>query len=136
MGARFSASLSAAAPFQIQLTAPSGRRISLLQVLISGDNSSGSASWPVISRPSTPGSGTGTGLPLDGTGSPASTVVTSFAVSPSTPTAPTGSFNLPYTHRKTFAPGMVVVEGGESILVYAAASGGQTLSGSIIWEEH
>lgn len=135
MGARFSASLTAAAPFQIQLQAPASGRLQLLEVQIFGDSSSGSASVPVVTRPSSAGTGTGTALPLDGTGTAGAIVVTSFSAAPALPVVSTYSGNLPYNRRRRFKLGELSVEAGEALLIYAAASGGHTLSGHVIWEE-
>ena len=135
--ASFRANVSGAAPLRIQLTAPAGETVRIRAFTAGGDNTAGNAGRPVLFRPSSPGTGTGTGLAIDGTGvSPTSTVVTSFSVVPTDPTANVGAFNLPMEVHVRFpiaeAP---MLEAGGTLVLYAGASGGHTWSGELEWEE-
>lgn len=137
LGAKYRGSVSGAAPLEIQLTASANHPVYVTGFFACGENASGSASKPVLTRPSTPGTGTGTAVALSqSTPAATATLVTSFSGAPSLPAVNVGAFNLPIRLRWTASPGQEFVLGvGGSGLLYAYASGGHTWSGELHWEE-
>lgn len=135
--ARFKASRSLQTPLRIQLGTTSSGYIEVVGVISEGENSKGIASRPVLSRPSTPGKGTGVAQKLDPRSPAAMTaVVTNFNVAPSYPSVDIGSFNLPQRveWRATQGNGCIVGP-SDYVLFYAFASNGHTMTGEIEWEE-
>lgn len=134
---KYKGGVSGAAPLEIQLTAPATSRVYITGFMVCGENASGSASKPVLTRPSSPGSGTGTAVSLSPSAPAArSTLVTSFSGAPSIPSVNVGSFNLPLRIRWSAAPGHeFILAVNESALLYAYASGGHTYTGELTWEE-
>lgn len=135
--ASFKANVSGVAPLRIQLTAPSSRSIRIMGFTAVGENGNGNAGRPVLSRPVTPGTGTGASVAMDGTGvAAASTVVTSFSITPTDPTSTTGAFNLPIAvHVRFGQDDAPIVPPGQTILLYAGANSGHTWMGELEWEE-
>lgn len=133
---KYKASVAGAAPLQIQLTATS-IPIFVTGFYACGESGSGSASRPVLSRPSTPGTGSGTAIPLS-VSAPAATatVITLFSTGPTLPVVNSGAFNLPMRVVWNAAPKQEFVLGlAGSGLLYADASAGHTWSGELCWEE-
>ena len=134
--ARFKTTVSGAAPLRIQLSTSSTCPAEVVEVSAGGENTSGSASYPTLSRPSTPGSGTGVVLPLDPGSSSTCTAVTTFTVAPTTPSVSSGSFNLPLRMFWLFPPGMgLIVPILSHVLLFADATAGHTWSGELTWRE-
>jgi hypothetical protein len=134
--ASFKGGVSGAAPLQVQLSMPANSVGRVLDYAAAGENAVGSASRPVLSRPSTLGSGSGTAVPMDGYSTAQGVVVTSFSSAPTLPVVGSGALNLPIRVRWA-APReqSFVIYGGGGALLYAAASGGHAWTGSMIWEE-
>lgn len=135
---KYKGSVSAAAPLEIQLTASSSHPVYITGFFACGENALGSASKPVLTRPSTPGTGSGTAVALS-VSAPAATasVITSFSGGPSLPAVNVGAFNLPLRLRWHATLGQEFVLGVSGTgLLYAYASGGHTWTGELLWEEH
>jgi hypothetical protein len=134
---RYKGGISGASPLEIQLSADATHPLYVVGFSAMGENASGSASKPVLTRPSSPGVGTGSALPLSPSSPTASgSLVTSFSSPPSLPSVNVGAFNLPLRLRWMASPGQEVVLGvSGSLLLYAYASGGHTWSGELLWEE-
>lgn len=134
---KYKGSVSGAAPLEIQLTASSSHPVFLTGFFVCGENASGSASKPALTRPSIPGTGSGTAVAISPSSPAASaTLITSFSGAPSLPAVNVGAFNLPIRLRWTAGFGQEFVIGvGSSGLLYAAAGGGHSWSGEITWEE-
>lgn len=129
--------VAGAAPLRIQLGTAAMRVAEVHRLTASGENATGTASRPTLSRPAVPGTGTaGTIVSLDGHSTPTSTGITSFSGAPSTPSVTTGNFNLPVQIDFILPPGRgIVVLPSSFILWYASASGGHTWQGEIEFEE-
>lgn len=134
---KYKGSVTGAAPLKIQLTASSSHPAYVTGFFACGENAAGSASKPVLTRPSTPGTGSGTAVALSVSAPTATaTLITSFSGAPSLPIVNVGAFNLPLRLRWYATSGQEFVLGvGGSGLLYASASGGHTWSGEINWEE-
>lgn len=143
--ARFEGSTSGAAPLQLQLSTPAtgaGSIVVIVGLRAAGENASGSASHPVVTRPSSIGTGTAQTAQVrsvPATSSPGATFLSSYTSAPSTPSPAKGAFNLPMRRRWEAAPGDGLVVGGQGVaaalLLFADATGGHTWNGSITWEE-
>lgn len=134
---KYKGSVSGAAPLEIQLTASSTYPVFLTGFFVCGENASGSASRPILTRPSVPGTGTGTAVAISPSSPDASAIlVTSFSGAPSLPSVNVGAFNLPLRLRWAAGFGQEFVIGVDgSALLYAYAGSGHTWSGEITWEE-
>lgn len=135
---RYSAGTSGAAPLQIQLGTGAVHPAYVVGFSAMGENSAGAASRPVLTRPSTLGTGTPNFGERYNSSSPGSHsgVLTAFASAPSIPTVGIGTFNLPLRVRWAVASAdALVVPINAGVLLYANAAGGHTWSGEIIWEE-
>lgn len=135
---KYKGGVSGAAPLQMQITAHVSNPIRVVGFFVCGENSSGSASKPVLTRPSSPGSGTQVTAEKLSPSAPVSGayLATSFSSPPSLPSVNVGAFNLPLRIRWTAALGQeFVVAQQKDVLLYAYASGGHTWTGEIIWEE-
>lgn len=134
--ARFRIGTSAAAPLRIQL-GTSSVLAEVTAFIACGDNSSGSASRPVFTRPSTPGSGTGTTICISGIGISSQTAgITSFSVAPSVPAVTTVSMNLPIRIMTRMEKGRgIIIPANSYGLLYADAQGGHTWTGEVEFEE-
>jgi len=127
------------APLRLQLSAPVGTIGRVQEIWCEGENSSGSASRPHVSRPST--IGVGAAIPVTGIGgtwrTPSCTLTDTFSVGPSLPAVVSGPLSLPIVVQSVFSTPILV--GGQGVLgallVYADASGGHTWTASIRWEE-
>lgn len=130
----FKTIVSGQAPLRIQLTAAG--RCKIIAVNLSCEGLTGNVSLPSLSRPSTVGTGTGAAEAVDGFSTPASTVITSFSSAPTLPSTGTGAYNIPWNTSWLFRPDLQpeVLPGG-SILLYANATAGLTLSGELTWGE-
>ncbi len=141
--ARFEGSTSGAAPLQIQVSTTSGNVLVVVGLRASGENASGSASHPLVTRPSTIGTGTGVTAEVrsvPATATPHATFLSSFSSAPSLPNSPgSGAWNLPLRTRweASSKDGIIVGSQGASaaLLLYALGSGGHTWTGGITWEE-
>lgn len=134
---KYKGNVSGVAPLEIQLTAPSTGPVYITGFMVCGENALGSASKPVLTRPSVPGSGSGTPIPLS-TSAPTATavLVTSFSGAPSLPTVNVGAFNLPLRICWSAPPrGEFILPASGSGLLYAYAGGGHTWIGELTWEE-
>lgn len=139
---RFAGGAYDAAPLIVQVkTTASGPGSSLVVFAIEakGQNSTGSASRPVLYRPGTPGTGTPVTPQVRGLNQASVSAVellTSFSANPSLPSVGSGAFNLPIRVSWMTDPknGIVASLGG-ALALYQNASGGHTISGSISWEE-
>lgn len=143
--ARFEGMASGAAPLQLQLstTATGAGSVALVVGLrAEGENALGSASHPVVYRPSTVGTGTGVTAEvrsMPATAANACTFLTTYSGAPSTPTLTSGSWNLPMRVSWVAPPTEAIVVGNQGAIaalgLYALASGGHTWSGAMVWEE-
>ncbi len=145
MARRFEGGAAGQAPLQIQLSTTASGDGSVAVVVgyrATGESATGSASRPILSRPSTLGVGSTTvsnlrSVPVGVT--PACNLLASFSSAPSLPGVNEGTFNLPIRISWLTNPedGIVVgSQGAEAgLLLYASASGGHTWTGSIVWEE-
>lgn len=144
--ARFEGMTSGAAPLQLQLstTATGAGSVALVVGLkAEGENATGSASHPVVTRPAVIGAGTP--ATADVRSSPSSaglnacTFLNTFSSAPSTPSVSSGAFNLPHRVSWMADPKEAIVVGGQgaiaALLLYATASAGHLWSGAIVWEE-
>lgn len=148
--ALFKGATFSAAPLRIQVTAPAGAPIYVVGFNAAGEDARGATSRPILTRPSTLGSGTGTAIPVSPTGPPTlstpegmpttgnaqATVVTSFRSSPSVPSVHIGSYNLPMrvVWQVPLSQAMVV-PASDGVLLYALTVGSHTWCGEITWEE-
>lgn len=125
------------APLLIQLGTDPSTIAWVTEFFVSGLGSSGSASHPVLSRPSVPGTGTPVGAsPLDRGSASGSNYITSFSVNPSLPSVTSGSFNLPIRRRWTVPLSQAfVVLPSSYLLLYQNCTGGYQADGEITWEE-
>lgn len=141
--ARFAGSESLQAPLRLQLLAPAstGAIGILVGIRAVGDNSLGSASRPVVTRPSTIGVGNNSPPEIRGSAStvPRCTFLTAYSTAPFTPILTTGSYNLPIEVSWQVDTEEGIVVGGQGVdtalLLFAAASGGHTWTGEMVWEE-
>lgn len=135
--ATFKGGISGAAPLQIQLGTSATVPAVITGFTASGDTTAGTASRPAISRPSTPGAGTGTAVAISPSSAVASSsVITAFSSGPSIAGVTTGGFNLPLRLNWRAAAGAGFVVGISSFaLLYAAAGAGHTWTGELRWEE-
>jgi hypothetical protein len=132
----FRGGISGAAPLQIQLGTTSTGWALIRETYACGENALGSASRPTLSRPSVPGVGTGASQSTDGRFTAQSSIVTAFSSAPSTPSVSSGTFNLPIRETWHAPPGGAFVVGASGFaLFYAAAAGGHTWTGNIVFEE-
>jgi hypothetical protein len=139
---RYSGSVNAANPLIIQVQSTSsgaGSVASLFAIKAEGQNSTGSASRPVIFRPLTPGSGTAQTPEIRSrlSNEPAScTLLTTFTSSPSLPTVNLGAFNLPIkvSWMVDSLDGIIFSNGG-AIALYQNTSGGHKVAGNVSFEE-
>lgn len=134
---RFKGGVSGASPLQIQLGTSALTPAYVVGFSAQGENSSGSASRPVLTRPSTPGTGSGSSISFSSSAAPAqSTIITSFSGAPSIPSVSLGTFNLPLRLRwAAMGDGAFIVGVSSYALLYANAAGGHTWSGELIFEE-
>lgn len=145
MPPRFEGGTSGAAPLRIQLATTASGDGSVASVIgwsVAGENTSGAASRPIISRPSSIGTGTGQTPEVrsrPSSATPNCELLTTFSGAPSVPAVSEGSFNLPIvvSWLGNREDGVIVGSQGASaaLLLYASASGGHTWTGAIIWEE-
>lgn len=133
--ASFKIGISGASPLRIQLTASD--IIEVVHFMAAGENSSGTASRPTMSYPSTPGVGTGTILPLDGHSVSTSDGVTNFTSAPSVPLVNNISGNLPFriSTRVPRGHGFIIIPSSVG-LYYAASGSGHLWTGSLEFEEY
>lgn len=140
--ARFSGGAYDAAPLIVQVKSTASGQGSLLTVFgvkAEGQNSTGSASRPVLYRPGTLGTGTPSAPQLRGPNPAAvsaAELLTSFSANPSLPSVGSGAFNLPIRVSWMTNPksGVIAMSGG-GLALYQNASGGHAISGSLFWEE-
>lgn len=145
MARRFEGGAQGAAPLQVQLSTSASGAGSVAHVVgyrANGETTTGSASRPILSRPSTIGTGSSVSADLRSIpvgASPACTLITSFSGSPSVPGVTEGTFNLPIRISWLGNPEDAIVVGSQgaaaALLLYATASGGHTWSGVLVWEE-
>jgi hypothetical protein len=134
--ARFVVKKSLATPLRIQLGTSAEGNAEIVRVVACGEKVVGSASRPVLSRPSTPGKGTGQIRSLNGISVPTSTAITTFSSAPSYPLVVIGSFNLPIVVDHLFPyNGGIVLASSSYVLLYAYSAGGHTWTGALEWEE-
>jgi hypothetical protein len=133
---QFRGFVSSVAPLLIQIGSGSTTAL-ITEFSAQGENFVGAASRPTLSRPSTPGVGTGTALALDPAHpAAAAAIVTNFSTLPSLPTPTSGAFNLPIRMRWVAPPRQAfVVQPSAYALLYAVGSGGHLWSGEISWVE-
>lgn len=136
--------VGALAPLQIQLgpvvAAPLNAGVARIREAAAyGENAIGTASNPILVRPSVIGTGTQIFVaPLDpGGASSTFQLITSFSSAPTHFTPASGPVTLPITRRIVFPRGSEFIVYGPSAaaLLYANASGGHTWSGELAWEE-
>jgi len=140
----YTAQTSGQAPLIFQLatkTLPSDPKTLLLfEINASGENISGSASFPVISRPAVSGVASST-LPvvsLNHSGAILSQAAPAVAFSspPTLPPVSSGPFYLPIIFDIRLPEGSeCIVQTSNVLLLYAAASGGHTWTAGMTWEE-
>lgn len=135
--ALFKIGARAAGPLKIQLGTPATIIAEVRGIVAGGDNATGAASRPLLTRPSTAGTGTGTIVPID---SPVAvsgcTGITSFVTSPPAPTSSASSANLPIRVNIQMPRGNGFVVGVSSYAyLFANATGGHTWTGELIFEE-
>lgn len=133
----FRCGISGAAPLRVQLGTNSSTYIEITTINAFGETTTGSASRPVVTHPTNPGSGTGTVVGID---SPVAVSgvdgITAFTVAPSNPTVSTFSANLPMRiHTRTPKGSGYIVPPNSYALLYAVGNGGHTWTGSLEWEE-
>lgn len=122
------------APLLIQLTVPSNIRAVIRRVSVNGVGTTGQCSRIYVYRPSTPGTGTGTALPVDrASASSACTAITSFSSVPSLPLYTLASRVLPICVEWAGEP-PIVVQGG-SIVIFQDCQSGYGAEGELEWEE-
>lgn len=144
---RFSGSAYDKAPLLIQIratTSGSGSVGVVFAAQAAGTSTTGSASRPVLYRPSTPGtveeqSALQTAEVRGGSAGDVSRCALSttvFSVNPSVPSLPTTISALPIRTSWMTNPkhGIVFMNGG-AVILYATASGGYTWNGALSWEE-
>lgn len=130
----FSAAVSGATPLKIQLTPAATRSALVVEAFACGETNAGTASRPVLVRPPTAGTGSGTATPRYPGDVSTSSVVTSFVTSPSLPLLTTLT-KLPIRfHYVAPKVGGLVVSGSVALLFYAAAVG-HAWTGDLVWEE-
>lgn len=138
--ARYEARVANIAPLRIQV-GTSDNPIQILAVSAKGLGTTGQVSRPCLSRPSTPGKGTGKVLahvprpPEPSFATTGVSVITTFTAAPSYPLVAVGSFNLPLfiEWRVPTGSGMFVPN-DDFALLYAFAAGGAKWNGSMEWE--
>lgn len=134
--ALYKAARSGAAPLLIEVRNTSSGMVEVLGMSAAGESTSGSASRPVLYRPSSGGSGSGSAVCLSGSTTAASTVITSFTANPSLPAVTSGSFNLPIRVRWVSTPGNgMILDLSASVVLYAVGNSGHTWNGEILFEE-
>lgn len=137
---RFIGTVANAAPLLIQVASGAGSTSVCFGVEVAGQSSTGTASRPVLWRPSTLGTGTAQTPEARGQGSvgavSTATLLTAFGTSPSLPVVSTGAFNLPIKVSWLVDPsdGIVFALGG-AVAFYQNAAGGHQINGSITWED-
>lgn len=123
-------------PLRMQLGAvPSNRLVKLLEVAAHGETTAGTSTSPVLSRPSTVG--TGTNIFAQGADSTAvCPVIVTFSSAPSVPATGGSLPALPARKRIVFPPRSTpLVYPAAAILLYASVSGGHTWTDELTWEE-
>jgi hypothetical protein len=135
---RWAADAFNAAPLLIQLTSGATNSAIIIGAKATGESDTGTASRPVLYRPSTLGTGVDIqprrfGQPPY---APTSTLITTFATSPSTPVVNLGAGPVPIrTTWMTDKDNGIVIALGGAICLYANAAGGHLWSGEMIFEE-
>lgn len=137
---RFIGTAANQAPLLIQVTSGAGSTSVCFGIEVAGQSSTGTASRPVLWRPSTLGTGTAQLPESRGEGSfgatSSATLLTAFGTSPSLPVVSTGAFNLPMKISWLVDPsdGVVFALGG-AVALYQNAAGGHQINGSVTWED-
>jgi len=132
--------VGAQAPLQIQLGPSATTTVVALirEAAAFGETLVGTASDPILVRPSSPGSGVNIFVaPLD-PGGPTSSfpIIHSFSTAPTHFTPAGGPVVLPVTRRYVFPRGAeFVIYGSAAALLFATAGGGHTWTGELAWEE-
>lgn len=145
MARRFEGGAAGQAPLRVQLSTTATGAGSVAIVVgyrATGESTTGSASRPLLSRPSTLGVGTTAGsdirsIPSGAT--PSCNLLTSYSSAPTVPPSTEGTFNLPVRISWLCNPEDGIVVGSQgavaAILLFASASGGHLWTGSLVWEE-
>lgn len=138
------------APLRVQVTAPDESPIYVVGYSAAGETAYGATSRPILTRPSSPGEGTGVAVSMSPDAPPAfpspeglpaspvsaSTVVTRFSKAPSVPVVNVGCYNVPLVIRwEVPLRDAFVVKAGGTVLLYALTNGGHTWNGEVLWEE-
>lgn len=122
-------------PLLLQITVPSNVQAIVRRISVQGIGSSGKASRIYVYRPSVPGTGTGTVLPVDrASGTSLVTGITSFASVPSLPLYNLISRLLPISVEWSAGDMPILVQGG-SLVLFQDCENGYGAEGEIEWEE-
>lgn len=136
--ARFKAS-AAAATLQLQLSTSALTPAEVVGYSAYGQTTTGSTTRPAFTRPVTGGtpSEVSRANSLTPSTNPQTGAYATFSVAPSTPTGlSSGSYNLPLNLRWEAARSRgIIIPVSAFGLLYAAATGGHSWLGEVIWEE-
>lgn len=140
LGTAFTGGTSLQAPLRLQLRVPSGQTARLYSILAAGDNATGQASRPSLSRPGTLGSGNSILVhPTQNVGVSRCTLSDTFSVAPSLPSLNIGSYALPIIARWEAPRGGGIICGTQNmdagLLLFSNATAGHTWSARLTWEE-
>lgn len=136
---RFTAGAEAQTPLIVQVQAGATNWGVVVGIRATGQETSGSASRPVLYRPSTPGTPSPSQTPElrsfpDGAVS-LSTAATSFSANPTLPTLNLLSANLPMRCAWMCDPADGVVFGMSGAIVLYQNASSHTINGSLTWED-